>query len=125
MADVLIAENVSDIQHALIRLFTRADHAVRTADNGTDTLGQAFGQPPDLLVMNPALPGIDGLEVCRKLRADSRTRSVPILMLSVHQYPAERNAARQAGADDYLGKPFEPAELMGRARALLTREAVS
>ncbi|AGZ39495.1 response regulator [Actinoplanes friuliensis] len=121
MADILVAENVLDLQDVLRRLFQRARHEVRVTGNGTDTLEQALEQAPDLLVMNPALPEIDGLEVCRRLRADLRTRDVPILILSVHQYPAEKDAARQAGADEYLGKPFHPAELLSRARVLLAR----
>jgi DNA-binding response OmpR family regulator len=121
VADILVAENVLDLQDVLRRLFQRARHEVRVTGNGTDTLEQALEQAPDLLVMNPALPEIDGLEVCRRLRADLRTRDVPILILSVHQYPAEKDAARQAGADEYLGKPFHPGELLSRARVLLAR----
>jgi DNA-binding response OmpR family regulator len=121
MADILIAENVPDIRDVMIRIFERAGDGVRTVDNGLDALEQTLSRPPDLLVMNPALPGLDGLEVCRRLRADPRTGGLPILVLSVHQYAAEKEAARQAGADEYLGKPFEPAELLARVRALLAR----
>jgi DNA-binding response OmpR family regulator len=117
--DILIAENVPDIRDALTRLCRRAGHDVRATDNGQDTLDQSFDRPPDLLLMNPALPGLDGLEVCRRIRHDPRTANLPILLLSVHQYPAEEAAARQAGADDYLGKPFQPAELMTRVQALI------
>ena len=122
MADILVAENVPDIQDVVRRLLRRADHAVRVTGSGSDTLEQTLHRPPDLLVMNPALPGLDGLEVCRRLRADHRTEELPILILSVHQYPAERDAARAAGADDYLGKPFEPADLLDRVRILLARD---
>jgi DNA-binding response OmpR family regulator len=119
MTEILIAENVPDILDVLLRLFQRAGHQVRTTSDGQEALDQALARPPDLIVMNPALPGLDGLEVCRRLRADARTHKVRILALSVHQYPAEELAAREAGADDYLGKPFDPAELMARVRALL------
>ncbi|MEU4242520.1 response regulator transcription factor [Actinoplanes sp. NPDC026619] len=121
MADILIAENVPDINDVLLRLLRRAGHDVRATDNGQDALDAALAQPPDLLIMNPDLPRLDGLEACRRLRAEPRTKNVPILILSVQQYPAEKEAARAAGADDYLGKPFEAAELTARVDALLDR----
>jgi DNA-binding response OmpR family regulator len=119
MARILIAENVPDIQDVMLRILRRAGHDPQMSGDGNDALSHALDDPPDLLVMNPDLPGLGGLDVCRRLRADPRTSTMPILMLSVHQYPAERNAAREAGADDYLGKPFTPDELMTRVRALL------
>jgi DNA-binding response OmpR family regulator len=119
MARILIAENVPDIQEALLRLLRRAGHDAQLTCDGNDALSHALDDPPDLLVMNPDLPGVGGLDVCRRLRAEPRTSTVPILILSVHQYPAERNAAHEAGADDYLGKPFSPAELTDRVDALL------
>ncbi|GAA4955376.1 response regulator transcription factor [Actinoplanes utahensis] len=121
MADVLIAENVPDIKDILERIFRRDGHAVRVTGDGREALDCALQTPPDLLVMNPALPGMDGLVVCRRLRAAAHTRHVPILLLSVRQYPAEQEAARRAGADDYLGKPFANKELLARAHALLDR----
>jgi DNA-binding response OmpR family regulator len=121
MATILVSESEADIRDVMTRLFRRAGHHVHTTVNGRDTLTHALATPPDLLVMNPALPGLDGLQVCGCLRADCRTRRLPILMLSVHQYPAERAAARDAGADDYLGKPFETAELIARADRLLRK----
>ncbi|MEU4419907.1 response regulator [Actinoplanes sp. NPDC024001] len=69
----------------------------------------------------PVPARLDGLDVCRRLRSDPRTRSLPIRMLSVRQYPAERHAACEAGADGYLGKPFHAHDLRTRANALLTR----
>ncbi|MEV4279653.1 response regulator [Actinoplanes xinjiangensis] len=121
MANILIGENVPDIQDVLVRILRRDGHELRVTDNGDDILNHALGEPPDLLVMNPTLPGLDGLEVCRRLRSTPHTQALPILMLSVRQYPAEKNAAYQAGADDYLGKPFHPHDLLTRAYTLLTR----
>jgi DNA-binding response OmpR family regulator len=121
MANLLIAENVPDVKDVLVLLFRREGHELRVTDNGDDALSHALAEPPDLLVMNPTLPGLDGLDVCRRLRSDPRTQTLPILILSVHQYPAEKNAAYQAGADDYLGKPFHPRDLVDRANTLLSR----
>ena len=120
MADILVAEQVPDIQNVLIRILQRAGHHVRSSNDGRNALEQARDNPPDLLVMNPDLPGLNGLDVCRQLRTAAATAALPILMLSVHQYPAEQEAARRAGADDYLGKPFLPGDLLARVEALLT-----
>ena len=120
MATILIGENILDIQDVLVRLFRRDGHDLHVADTGDDTLTHALNKPPDLLVMNPSLPGLDGLDVCRRLRSDPRTQTLPILILSVHQYSAEKDAAYHAGADDYLGKPFHPHDLITRANTLLT-----
>ncbi len=119
MARIIVAENVPDIRDALLRLLRRGGHDVQATGDGNDALRHTLDAPPDLLVMNPDLPGLGGLDVCRRLRAAPRTGSLPILILSVHQYPAERIAAREAGADDYLGKPFTTADLTTRIDALL------
>jgi DNA-binding response OmpR family regulator len=125
MATVFVGENVADLRDVLSRLLHRAGHQVRMATNADDTLSQALAAPPDLLVINPALPstgnqdGLDGLQVCRLLRANPGTTQLPIMMLSVRQYPAEIAAAREAGADDYLGKPFDNTQLLTRLEALL------
>ena len=123
MATVLIGENVPDIRDMLTRLFDRAGHQVRTCVDGDAVLCGALNVPPDLVVMNPSLPGISGLDVCRRLRADPRTTRLPIMMISVRQYPADLTAARTAGADDYVGKPFDHVDLMSRAESLLARHS--
>jgi DNA-binding response OmpR family regulator len=76
---------------------------------------------PDLTVTNLSLPGFDGVQVCRLLRAAPGTGHIPVLMLSVHQHPDDA-AARAAGADDHLGKPFANRDLLDRAEALLNRD---
>ena len=122
MATILVAENVPDLREVLTRLLHRNGHHVTTAGTADDTLTTAQATPFDLLLMNPALPGtdgLDGLQVCRRLRADPATAHLPIMMLSVRQYPAEVAAAHAAGADDYLGKPFDNPDLLTRVATLL------
>jgi DNA-binding response OmpR family regulator len=121
MATVLVGENVADIRWALDHLFTRAGHQVSTTFSGEETLSAALRAPPDLLILNPSLPGVEGLEVCRRLRANPETVHLPIIMLSVWHEEAEVEAALAVGADEYLGKPFNNADLLARATALLER----
>ena len=122
MAMILVGENIADLRDVLTRLLHRTGHHVTTAGTADDTLATARAAPFDLLLVNPALPGtdgLDGLQVCRRLRTDQATAHLPIMMLSVRQYPAEVAAARAAGADDYLGKPFDNTDLLTRVATLL------
>ncbi|WIM92673.1 response regulator [Actinoplanes oblitus] len=125
MPTILIGENVPDIADVLKRLFTRAGYQTRVAGTGDLTLASALADLPDLVVMNPSLPGINGLDICRKLRAEPTTEHLPIILLSVRHYPAEQAAAREAGADDYIGKPFDNNDLLARVHHLLQRPTTS
>ena len=97
-------------------------YAVDVVANGADALVGSRDQPPDLVVLDVMLPGIDGIEVCRRLRAGS---DVPILMLTARDAVSDRVAGLDAGADDYLAKPFAYDELLARVRALLRRREPS
>jgi two-component system, OmpR family, phosphate regulon response regulator OmpR len=81
------------------------------------------GEPFDALVLDLMLPDGDGLDLCRELRAQPRTRALPLLMLTARGEPMDRIVGLELGADDYLGKPFEPRELLARVKALLRRAA--
>jgi two-component system response regulator MprA len=96
-----------------------AGYAVDLATNGEQALGLAREQPPDLVVLDVMLPGLDGVEVCRRLR--NGAPSLPILMLTAKGRVPDRIAGLDAGADDYLIKPFDFDELLARIRALLRR----
>jgi DNA-binding response OmpR family regulator len=96
----------------------REGHEVDSAGDGLAALTGAASRPPDLVILDIMLPGIDGLEVCRRLR---RTSSVPILMLTARGEEMDRVIGLEVGADDYLSKPFGMRELMARVRALLRR----
>ncbi|MEU0738492.1 response regulator transcription factor [Streptomyces sp. NPDC006134] len=116
---VLLAEDDRAIRHALERALTLEGYQVTAVADGTEALAQARRGRPDVLVLDVMMPGLDGLEVCRALRAEGdRT---PILMLTALVETADRIAGLDAGADDYVVKPFDVEEVFARLRALLRR----
>lgn len=116
---VLLAEDDRAIRHALERALTLEGYEVTAVADGVQALAQAHRTPPDVLLLDVMMPGIDGLQVCRVLRAEGdRT---PILMLTALVETADRIAGLDAGADDYVVKPFDVEEVFARLRALLRR----
>ncbi|MFD4658831.1 response regulator transcription factor [Kitasatospora sp. NPDC058444] len=116
---VLIAEDDRAIRDSLARALMLEGYRVRVAADGTQTLAVLAEQRPDVLLLDVMMPGPDGLEVCRRLRAaGDRT---PVLMLTARVEVADRIAGLDSGADDYLVKPFDVDELFARLRALLRR----
>ncbi|MFJ7903594.1 response regulator transcription factor [Streptomyces sp. NPDC096198] len=116
---VLLAEDDRAIRHALERALTLEGYQVTAVADGVEALAQAHRTQPDVLVLDVMMPGIDGLQVCRVLRAEGdRT---PILMLTALVETADRIAGLDAGADDYVVKPFDVEEVFARLRALLRR----
>ena len=118
MAHILIVEDESEIAGYLRRGLAFEGYSVTIASNGTDALAAAREQPPDLVVLDVMLPGLDGMEVARRLRAGS---DVPIIMLTARDAVPDRVAGLEAGADDYLIKPFAFEELLARIRVQLRR----
>ncbi len=116
---MLLAEDDRAIRHALERALTLEGYRVTAVADGVEALAQAHKSPPDVLVLDVMMPGIDGLQVCRVLRAEGdRT---PILMLTALVETQDRIAGLDAGADDYVVKPFDVEEVFARLRALLRR----
>lgn len=116
---MLLAEDDRAIRHALERALTLEGYRVTAVADGVEALAHAHKTPPDVLVLDVMMPGIDGLQVCRVLRAEGdRT---PILMLTALVETADRIAGLDAGADDYVVKPFDVEEVFARLRALLRR----
>jgi two-component system response regulator MprA len=115
---ILVIEDEERIRQFLKRGLTYENYVVDTAIDGKDGLEKARDTPPDLVLLDIMLPGMDGFEVCRRLRAAS---DVPILMLTAKEAIEDRVAGLDAGADDYLVKPFSFDELLARVRALLRR----
>jgi DNA-binding response OmpR family regulator len=118
MSTILIVEDEAEIAGYLRRGLTFEGYTVEIASDGRQALDIAREQPPDLVVLDLMLPGIDGLEVARRLRAAS---DVPIIMLTARDAISDRVAGLEAGADDYLIKPFAFEELLARIRVQLRR----
>ena len=104
----------------LARLYLERDgFQIRTAGTGPAGLEAALAEPPDLVVLDVMLPGLDGFEVCRRLRARS---DVPIIMLTARDDDLDKILGLELGADDYMTKPFNPRELTARVKAILRRQ---
>jgi DNA-binding response OmpR family regulator len=115
---VLVVEDDAEIADVLRRSLRQEGYEVKTSADGVDALDVATGFVPDLVVLDLGLPRLDGVEVCRRLRAEG---DVPILMLTARAETEDRVSGLDSGADDYLVKPFERQELLARIRALLRR----
>lgn len=118
MATVLVVDDDPAIRASLRQALAYEGYRVVTAEDGRSALRAARETPPDAVVLDIMMPGIDGLEVCRRLREGG---DVPVLMLSARDAVADRVGGLDAGADDYLPKPFALDELFARLRALLRR----
>jgi DNA-binding response OmpR family regulator len=119
MARVLVVDDVKFISRMLAEIFTKEGHEVASAGNGREALDHVAETLPDLVVLDVAMPEMDGLEVVRHLREDERSRDVPVLMVTARTDEKTRSAAAEAGVDDFLVKPFEAPALLRRARKLL------
>jgi two-component system, OmpR family, response regulator MprA len=118
-AHILIVDDDQHITGVLRRALAYEGYTVEVAARGDEALHKVIEHPPDLIVLDIMLPGIDGLEVCRRLRASGN--QVPILMLTAKDAIPDRVSGLDEGADDYLVKPMELEELLARVRALLRR----
>jgi DNA-binding response OmpR family regulator len=118
-ASILVAEDQADIRELLVMNLRSAGYEVGAVADGAAALARQIEQPADLLVLDLMMPGLDGLEVTKALRA--RGRSTPILMLTAKSTELDRVLGLELGADDYLTKPFSLAELLARVKALLRR----
>ena len=121
MARVLIIEDSADIAELIKHYLDRAGYDSVVHGSGRDGLVAARQSPPDLVILDVMLPGMDGMQVCQALRAEPTTAGLPILMLTARGEEADRVRGLELGADDYVTKPFSPKELVARVGALLRR----
>jgi DNA-binding response OmpR family regulator len=117
-ARVMVAEDDAKAAELMRLYFERDGYAVAVVHNGRDAIDEARRRRPDLVILDLMLPGVDGLDVCRVLRAES---AVPIIVVTARTAEADTLLALDLGADDYLTKPVRPRELVARARAVLRR----
>src|SRR5215216_6058030 len=120
MFRILVIDDDEQLGAALRRALAYEGYEVALARDGVEGLRQALEQHPDLIVLDGLMPGLDGFEVCRRLRAGG---DVPVLMLTARDEVADRVQGLDAGADDYLVKPFAVDEFLARVRALLRRRS--
>ncbi len=118
MADILIIDDDPQIRDVLRIALKQAGHVVSEAGDGAEGLAKARNGRADLIVLDIGMPEMDGLELCRKLRADNDT---PVLFLTARDEEIDRVLGFELGGDDYVTKPFSPRELMARIRAILKR----
>ncbi len=115
---ILVVEDERSIASFVAAYLKKAGYEVRTVATGADALAQLAADPPSLIVLDLMLPDIDGIEVCRRMRA---TSNVPILMLTARDEDVDKIVGLEVGADDYMTKPFNPRELVARVKSILRR----
>jgi two-component system response regulator RegX3 len=120
-ARILLVDDEETLRTSLAFALEKEGYEVVTAADGPSGLAAAAASPPDLILLDLMLPGLDGLEVCRRLRAQS---SVPIVMLTAKDQEIDKVLGLELGADDYITKPFSTRELLARMRAVLRRTRV-
>ncbi|HZM34392.1 MAG TPA: phosphate regulon transcriptional regulator PhoB [Burkholderiales bacterium] len=122
-ATVLVVEDEPQIQELIAVNLEHSGHRVRRASTAEEAERSIRDQLPDVVVLDWMLPGESGLSLARRLRADERTRELPIVMLTARAMEQDKVAGLETGADDYLTKPFSPKELAARIKAVLRRRA--
>jgi two-component system alkaline phosphatase synthesis response regulator PhoP len=118
---ILIVDDEQDIVDLVAYNLEKAGYKTLRAYDGDAALRKALAEGPDLVVLDVMLPGLDGWEVCKRLRANPKTARLPVMMLTAKGDETEKVLGLELGADDYLTKPFSPKELVARVRALLRR----
>ncbi len=121
-AKILVVDDEEDILELVRHHLNREGYEVRCAESGEQALQAATAESMDLIILDLMLPGIDGLEVARRLKNDNRTQHIPILMLTAKGEESDVVTGLELGADDYVTKPFSPRILVARARASIRRQ---
>jgi DNA-binding response OmpR family regulator len=121
MAKILIAEDERDIRDLITFTLRFAGYEVVAASNGEEAVNLAFQELPDLILLDVRMPRMTGYEVCEKIKADSKTKDIPVMFLSAKGQETEIQAGLQSGAVEYLLKPFAPDQLTSRVQAVLAQ----
>ena len=120
---VLVVEDDDDIRELVSYNLLKEGYQVAGVASGEDALAAVAAKPPDLILLDLMLPGLDGLSVCRQLKANPATEPLPVVMLTAKGEEADIVAGLNLGADDYVTKPFSPKVLLARVQAVLRRAA--
>jgi two-component system phosphate regulon response regulator PhoB len=118
---ILVVDDENDLVNLVRYNLSKEGYEVLCAYDGTTALEQVFSRTPDLIVLDLMLPDYSGYDICRQLKADSNTKDIPILMLTARSSEHDRISGFEAGAEDYVLKPFSPKELVLRIKAMLAR----
>ena len=121
--DVVVADDDDDIRDLVEFKLTQAGYSVRACVDGVDALERIRADPPRLAVLDVMMPGLSGLDVLRSIRADDQLDDVRVVLLTARTRDSDVDAGFSVGADDYVGKPFSPRELVHRVTGLLGRGA--
>ena len=119
--NILIVDDEEDVLELVRYNLEKEGYAVQTAACGEDALKKTAAKLPDMIILDLMLPGIDGLTICKKLKADGRTQNIPVIMLTAKSEDSDVVTGLEIGADDYITKPFSPKVLIARIRRLLHR----
>lgn len=117
MAVIMIVDDEEEARLGLNRLLIREGYTIKLASSGEEALVLINQARPDAILLDFKMPGLDGIEVCRRIRSNDKTRTIPIIMIT--GFPEEKEIAVQAGADDFLDKPIDPINLSMRIRCVL------
>lgn len=122
-ANILLVEDEPAIQELIVANLTRAGHTVLRASDAETAQRLVREALPDLILLDWMLPGMSGVELARRMRAEERTREIPLIMLTARAEETDKVLGLETGADDYITKPFSPRELVARIKAVLRRRA--
>jgi len=118
---VLIVEDEQDVAELMRYNLAKEGYEVALVGNGAEALEQARRSRPDMILLDIMVPGLNGWEVCRRLKQDAHTRAVPVIMVTGRAEEGDKVLGFEMGADDYITKPFSPRELLARVRAVMRR----
>jgi len=118
---ILVVEDEPDIRLVVKARLETAGYRVETAADGLEALNRVRAGPPDLMVLDLMLPGMDGFGVCAMVKRDQRFSHIPVIILSARTRPQDRTTGTNLGAEAYVAKPFQPAQLLSEVRRLLAR----